>query len=62
MLCSISFVSCVKKPVPSVGPPSGASVRCEVDCMSVTKSFVKEHGDLLIETIRLGAALEACQK
>jgi hypothetical protein len=50
------------KPVPSAGPPSGATQRCTVDCISVSKSFSKEHHDLLAETIRLSAALAACQE
>lgn len=61
MLSLGSIVSCSTKPAPNV-PASDASVQCTVDCVSVTKAFVKEHANLFDELIRTKAALEEARK
>ena len=38
-----------------------ASVNCQHECVAVTKQFVLEHAVLFEQTIRLKAALKACQ-
>ena len=62
ILCLMSTVSCALKPVPR--PASGATVRCaaDEDCVSVSKAFVREHGELFDENIRLKAALKLCNE
>lgn len=57
MLCLMSSVSCVSKPARSAAP-SAATTRCQVDCVIVSRAFVKEHADLFDEVIRCRAALK----
>lgn len=58
MLCWLSFAGCGSTPrVVAVGAPT---VQCKTDCVSVSQGFIQEHGDLLEETIRLKAKLDAC--
>ena len=55
--CSLSIASCVSRPDPNLS--IGAStVACTVDCVPVSKAFVKEHAELFDEVIRLRAALK----
>ena len=58
----LSIVGCPSKPVPKPDPPSGATTQCLIDCASVSKSFLREHGQLFDENIRLKAALKLCQE
>ena len=52
----------MSKPAPEL-TPSPAMVGCVgPECVSVTKEFVKEHGRLFAEKIRLKAALKLCQE
>lgn len=60
MSCLLGTVSCAGNRVPSV-PASAASVRCQTECVSVTKALVKEHAELFEENIRLHAALAICE-
>ena len=62
LICSINaFASCAQKPeVRTKEVP--ASVRCEgPPCISVTRAFLDEHTQLLVEVIRLKAKLANCQ-
>ena len=64
LLAILSFNGCgilSSKPVPSV-PASDATVQCQKDCVSVSKAFIKEHGNLFDEAIRLRASLKMCQE
>ena len=57
-----SFASCAPKQVEVVTAP--ASVQCdpasEARCYNVTEAFLAEHKDIMVENIRLKAALKDC--
>lgn len=60
MLCLCSSVSCASKPdTVLIG---AATVQCQVDCVRVSKAFVKEHAEVLDRLIRTEAALMQCQR
>jgi hypothetical protein len=40
----------------------GATMQCQTDCVSVSKGYAIEHGQLFDEVIRLRAALEVCRE
>jgi hypothetical protein len=60
MLCLGSMSACAGKPAPSV-PASAATVQCKVDCVSVSKAFIKQHAELYEEAIKMRAALKFCE-
>jgi hypothetical protein len=54
------MVSCASK-VPKV-PASNAEAGCKVDCVPVTKAFLKEHAELYDQLIRVKTNLKNCQE
>jgi len=62
MLCLLSSASCrPTSALKSIEVP--ASVNCHGSaCIAVTRAFVDEHAAILVENIRLKAALKACQE
>lgn len=61
MLSLLSIETSCSKPALNV-PASDATTRCTVNCVSVSKAFIKEHANLFDELIRTKAALEDCRK
>lgn len=64
LVAMLSLASCGlfgSKQAPSV-PANAATVQCHVDCVPVSKAFIKEHADLYDEVIRLRAALKLQQE
>ena len=61
MLCLPSIVSCSPKLDPNL-VIGEATLQCKVDCVSVSRGFVKEHATLFDELIRTKAALKVCRE
>ena len=60
-LSMLSFGGCQTPSVKTVEVP--VSSHCEGnDCFQVTRAFMDEHGNLLVENIRLKAALKFCNQ
>jgi hypothetical protein len=54
-------VSCANKLDPNL-VIGESTVECKVDCVSVSKGFIKEHATLFDELIRTKASLKMCQE
>jgi hypothetical protein len=61
MLCLLSTVSCSTKLDPNL-VIGESSLRCDLDCVVVTKGFIKEHAKMFDQLIRTKAALKMCQE
>ena len=61
MLCLLSIVSCSGKLDPNL-VIGESSLMCDLDCVVVTKGFIKEHANLFDELIRTKASLKMCQE
>ena len=61
MLCLLSIVSCSAKLDPNL-VIGESSLMCDLDCVVVTKGFIKEHANLFDELIRTKASLKMCQE
>ena len=62
MLSWMSIASCASVPDYKLAPRTGATVQCQTDCVSVSRTFLKEHADLFDEVIRARASLKMCQE
>ncbi len=60
MLLWVSIGACVNKHKPVL--IGEATVQCKVDCVSVSKGYLREHAQLFDEVIRLRADLDLCKK
>jgi len=61
IFCLLSIVSCASKRDPNLAI-GAATLQCQVECVSVSKAFVKEHAELFDEDIKLRAALKLCNE
>ena len=57
MCCLLSSANCAPKSDLRT-PLSPATTQCTVECVPVSKAFIKEHAELFDEVIRLRAALQ----
>ena len=60
MLLWWSIGACDKRPASVL--IGDATAQCTVDCVSVSKGFLKEHANLFDEVIRLRADKKLCQE